>query len=97
MPYVHNSIRNEVDKDLDTLIATLTNTIREHGKPEGTANYAITRILDRLFINGKPSYANINAMIGVLECAKMEAYARIGRPYESMAANRNGDVYQEIN
>ena len=96
MPYVHDSIRSEVDKELDALITAMTNTIREHGKPEGTANYVITRILDKLFINGKPSYANINAMTGVLECAKMEDYRRIAGPYENMAMNKSGDVYQEI-
>ncbi len=32
-------------------------------------------------------------VIGVLECAKLELYARVVRPYEDVKAMLNGDVY----
>ncbi len=33
------------------------------------------------------------AVIGVLECAKLELYARVVRPYEDVKKMLNGDVY----
>lgn len=37
-------------------------------------------------------YADINTIIGVLECVKLELYRRIAGPYEDAAMKRNGDV-----
>lgn len=49
----------------------------------GELNYVITRCVDEYLIQ-KDSlrYANINEVIGVLECAKLELYRRIAVPYE---------------
>jgi hypothetical protein len=41
----------------------------------------------------EPSYAIIAEAIGALECAKLELYARIARPYEDRKRVENGDVY----
>ena len=38
-------------------------------------------------------YSEINSVIGVLECAKMELYRRIAAPYEDKKCEENGDVY----
>ena len=40
-----------------------------------------------------PNYALYNAVIGVLECAKMELYRRQISPYEDRKIAENGDVY----
>jgi len=47
-------------------------------------------------VNGL-SYTQINAVIGVLECAKMELYRRIAAPYEDKKSRESGDVYVSIN
>jgi len=39
------------------------------------------------------SYAELNEVIGVLECAKQELYRRVVAPYEDGKAKINGDVY----
>jgi hypothetical protein len=39
------------------------------------------------------SYQNINELIGVLECAKLELYRRVASPYEDEKIQSNGDVY----
>lgn len=59
---------------------------------EGELNYAITRLVTQ-FIGASPNYANINAAIGALECAKLEMYRRIATPYEEIKREINGDVY----
>ena len=61
---------------------------------EGELNYAITMLAQRwMNRHGGLSYANINAVVGVLECAKQEFYRRLAAPYEDEKARLNGDVY----
>lgn len=63
-------------------------------RSEGDLNYAITKLCnDYIRLNGGVNYARINAVIGVLECAKQELYRRIAAPYEDKKKLENGDVY----
>jgi len=60
----------------------------------GELNFAVTSlVLD--YASGVPplSYAMINDVIGVLECAKLELYRRLASPYEDKKIEENGDVY----
>jgi hypothetical protein len=38
------------------------------------------------------SYTNINAVIGVLECVKLELYRRLAASYEDKKVVENGDI-----
>jgi hypothetical protein len=59
----------------------------------GELNYVITNLInDYILYNGK-NYNNLNEVIGVLECAKLELYRRIAAPYEDIKIEANGDVY----
>ncbi len=61
----------------------------------GELNYVITRCVDEYLIQkGNLRYANINEVIGVLECAKLELYRRIAVPYEDGKKEASGDVYK---
>lgn len=59
----------------------------------GELNYCITRLVDSYVSRLGLSYANINAAIGALECAKLELYRRIATPYEDRKLAQNGEVY----
>lgn len=61
----------------------------------GELNYCITRLVLHYLSQGgpTPSYAGMNAVIGVLECAKLELYRRMVAPYESVKCLENGEVY----
>lgn len=61
----------------------------------GQLNFAITKLVDEYLNNNysKVSYAGVNEVIGVLECAKLELYRRIAAPYEDKKCSENGDVY----
>lgn len=60
----------------------------------GELNYVITDLLMKaLEDGGGVSYTRINALVGVLECAKMELYRRVAAPYEDKKKEENGDVY----
>lgn len=58
----------------------------------GEVNYLVTKIL-LAWLGRSPRYQDYNAAIGVLECIKLELYARRVRPYEDEKCAENGDVY----
>lgn len=59
----------------------------------GELNYQITVLLNSYLMTKGLTYGNINEIIGVLECAKLELYRRIAVPYEEGKKKSNGDVY----
>lgn len=58
----------------------------------GDLNYAITRLCLAHIDSVGMGYATLNRVVGVLECAKLELYARVVRPYEDRKIAENGDV-----
>lgn len=82
MPYISQEDRDEL-------------TCAGGPRSAGELNYVITRLIDGFLArNGVyPSYEQINTVVGVLECAKMELYRRIAAPYEDQKCDINGDVY----
>jgi len=82
MPYVTKRDRPRLDDggDADT---------------PGELNYIITKKVDSYLTRKGVNYANLNEIIGVLECAKLEFYRRIVANYEDSKIENieNGDVY----
>jgi hypothetical protein len=59
----------------------------------GDLNYSFTEQINVYLANKGTSYQTINDIIGALEGAKLEFYARVVRPYEDKKIQENGDVY----
>lgn len=80
MPYVRKTDRARLDGG---------------GEPKtpGELNYVISKKIDSYLTHKGVSYANLNEVIGVLECAKLELYRRIAAGYEDSKIAENGDVY----
>ena len=58
----------------------------------GKLNYVITSLL----LDTKPkTYEHYNALIGVLECCKLEFYRRAVAVYEDKKIIENGEVYPQ--
>lgn len=89
MPYITKDKRAEIDKEVDALIEAIKKN-NNNTSLDGVLNYTITRMLVELY---EKRYHDINAAIGVLECAKQEFYRRQAAPYEDVKTNENGDVY----
>lgn len=76
----------------------ITQKARKHLKPTvlpcnvGELNYLITSLCHRYIQRNGLRYANINAAIGVLECAKLELYRMIAAPYENGKQMKNGPI-----
>lgn len=83
MPYIKKEQRPVLDASLEFLIQDICN--------EGELNYSITRLC-KGFLPKFPTYSDLNAVIGVLECAKLELYRRTVVPYEDLKMVENGDV-----
>ena len=60
----------------------------------GELNYVLTKIcIEYLSSKKEVHYADLNDIIGVLECCKQEFYRRVVVPYEDAKISENGDVY----
>ena len=93
MPYIRQEKRNEIENELDQLIIKFLESEPEGGTA-GRLNYLISSITGAVLNNDERiSYARINELIGVLECAKLELYRRVASPYEDDKSRLNGDVY----
>ncbi len=90
MPYIDQKSRIQVDEEIDVLIEKIERDTSRMAKRDGILNYVITRLIDKLY---RTSYTELNAAIGMLECAKLELYRRRLAPYEDEKIDQNGDVY----
>ncbi len=66
----------------------------------GELNFAISHLVHRYIAVDPLSYTLLNAVIGVLDCAKMELYRTVASPYEDGKRRENGsvsDLDREIN
>lgn len=62
----------------------------------GELNYIVTKLcLDFMDMHSDsgPTYDLYNAVVGALECCKLELYRRAIAPYEERKIAENGDVY----
>ena len=85
MPY----IKKELREGLDFILLPLLTVVRKTPN-HGALNYIFTRIL----LSTEPeNYEDYNALVGVLECAKLELYRRAVAPYENKKKKREGDVF----
>jgi len=85
MPYIKQDIR----KILDPRIAALFSVMSTH---PGELNYIITRLLHAHASLVGLNYAQLNELMGVLECVKQEFYRTVVAPYENLKANDNGPI-----
>ena len=85
MPYINSDERCAIDNYISNILTLNLN--------EGQLNYVITKLINNYINNKGLSYSNLNSLIGVLECSKIELYRRILSPYEDLKINQNGDVY----
>lgn len=87
MPYINKNSRDFLDYIIDDLIGAFN----QHDiSRDGSLNYVISSVINNLY---DTNYTDLNAAIGVLECAKMELYRRVVAPYEDTKIIENGDVY----
>ena len=93
MPYIPQTRRDEINFEF------LDDSRDEGGldwtpQNAGDLNFLVTCFIDNYLLKNGTRYANINEMIGALECCKLELYRKIAAPYENLKEVENGAVYQ---
>ena len=58
----------------------------------GELNYTISKLIDLLMLRQGEKYEHYNAIIGVLECAKLELYRKKISIYEDLKEKENGQI-----
>lgn len=86
VPYITQKRRDEIKKSVRA------------GKPPnyispGDINFLFSSTINAYVKRKGLSYQTINDVVGALECAKIEFYERIAKPYELVKLKQNGDVY----
>ena len=93
MPYIKPEDRKRYDDLVDQLAVIIDDYQEQYAQAVGgQLNYVITSLVQKVYKDYRPSYQDINEVIGVLECAKMEFYRRVAAPYEDLKIEENGDV-----
>lgn len=93
MPYINDEFHDDEDGRREELHPTGKKRAPFIALNPGELNFQITMACSDYLCFHKYNYESINAVIGALECAKLELYARIARPYEDKKIIQNGDVY----
>ena len=91
MPYIIEETREDYYEDGLDNMANLLIQADDDTLP-GELNFVITHLVKRIMQIEGERYARYNAIIGALECCKLELYRRMVGPYEDKAIERNGDV-----
>ena len=92
MPYITKELREQLDPSIELLFAEL-DYMGDSKNLAGLMNYSISALISKLLDTKGLNYHNINELIGMLECAKLELYRRVASPYEDEKVIQNGDVY----
>lgn len=85
MPYIKQ-------KDRDEMFMGDAAEYEREPKNVGELNYCISSRIHTYLEEVGLCYKNINAVIGVLECAKLELYRQIATPYEDIKKRENSSV-----
>lgn len=87
MPYIPKERRRAVDAQLGELCKALDAI----DASEGDLNYVVSTLVNA-WLPVAPRYADYNAAVGILECAKLELYRTAIGPYESAAQVQHGPL-----
>ena len=91
MPYIPQTRRDEIHNEL---LDDENGGINWAPQNAGDLNFLITCFIDNFIIERGVRYANLNEMMGTLECCKLELYRILIAPYEDIKIDENGGVYQ---
>ena len=94
MPYIKQDKREVLDASIELLHRALVDLELDDPKNnmEGNLNYTITRLIKLVYGDVTASYRDVNDVVGVLECIKLEYYRKLAAPYEDVKESENGRV-----
>jgi len=93
MPYIKQEDRAFVDYEIKTLANEIKRVINDSGGREGMMNYVISQLINQVYDPKTMRYSDMNDVVGMLDCCKMEFYRKVAAPYEDKKELENGKVY----
>jgi hypothetical protein len=90
MPYIEEHDREKLQPLKRQIQKTLLET---PSITAGDMNYLVHMLSYYFLLRRGINYSNLNELIGVLECAKLELYRRRCSPYEDEKIESNGDIW----
>jgi len=93
MPYIKKHDRKKYEKAIEELALQLNLEGMDGIYPVGDLNYIITSVIKKTLDRQGIRYQTLNAVVGALECCKLELYRRVISPYEDTKVDSNGDAY----
>ena len=93
MPYIEKQDRKKYENAITEIVNQLNLRGTSGLYPVGDLNYIISTIIQRTLQRQGMRYQTLNAIVGSLECCKLEVYRRLASPYEDEKISQNGDVY----
>ncbi len=93
MPYIEKDNRIKYENAITEIVNKLNLGGTGGFYPVGDLNYIISTIIQKTLQRQGMRYQNLNAIVGSLECCKLEVYRRLASPYEDEKISQNGDVY----
>lgn len=95
MPYIPQNKRGELQDIINSFKKVLTQKRKESTWISvGEMNYLISSLCKEYVENRGLGYPEINNLVGVLECVKLELYRQVAVPYENRKLKENGKVYE---
>ena len=90
MPYIHPADRQQYEPIIASLVAAMAG--REPRQALGDLNYVVFAAVRRYLDDGRMTYANASALLGTMDCCRMEIYRRLIAPYEDTKRQEHGDA-----
>jgi hypothetical protein len=92
MPYIKQDYRTQLDAEIEAFISKVKeiHAANPEQTRDGLLNYSITRILNGVYPDAR--YHDMNEIVGMLECCKLEYYRKYIGPYEVLKEDENGPV-----
>ncbi len=97
MPYIKEEHRQTIDPIIAELKRSFVNITLddENVKLECVVNYAILKLLSEMY-SGK-TYDEINDVIGMLECCKLEYYRKVAAIVNDQSEYDFGEIVNPLN
>lgn len=93
MPYIKKDHRKLYDSEIKKIVKSIVSWEQDNNEPAvGQMNYVVSKMIQIYLTSVEEKYHNYNAMIGMLECAKLELYRDKVAPYEIKAKKKNGKL-----
>lgn len=91
MPYIKEEFRKELNTHIDDFANKIIELHQKHNQTrDGLLNYSLTRLFNQVYADAR--YHDLNELIGMLECCKLEYYRKYAAPYEDLKEKENGAV-----